>query len=64
MAAPEIIMKRIHPKLALTLLVGIALSLPIIYPSMGGGFLEEMKVLGMTGAVFVVAMFLGLPKGL
>lgn len=45
-------------KLAMTLLVVIAFALPIFYPSLGSGFLEEIEILGIWGALFVFSVFL------
>ena len=51
-------MKLLLLKLALTLLVSIALALPFFYPSVASGFLTEMKMLGVAGSLFVIALFL------
>ena len=51
-------MKLLLVKLALTLLVVIAFSLPFFYPSLGSGFLEELELLGVGGALVLFSGFL------
>lgn len=45
-------------KLALTLLVVVAFALPFFYPSLGSGFLEELEILGVGGALLTLTIFL------
>lgn len=45
-------------KLVLTLLVAAAFSVSFFYPSLNSGFLEELEILGMGGAIGVLSAFL------
>lgn len=51
-------MKLLVLKIVLTLLVVVAFALPFFYPSLGSGFLEELEILGVGGAIFVLGIFL------
>jgi len=51
-------MKLLSLKMCLTCLVVLAFSLPFIYPQYGSGFLEELEMLGVGGAVALFAVFL------
>lgn len=45
-------------KIVLTLLVVAAFSLPMFYPSLGSGFLEEIEVFGVGGTLGILSVFL------
>ncbi len=45
-------------KIFLSTLVAIALALPLFYPSMSSGFIQEMQAVGMYGAIAIVIGFL------
>lgn len=45
-------------KMVLTALVVAAFSLPLLYPSLGSGLLEELETFGYAGAAAVFATFL------
>ncbi len=47
-------------KAVLSIFVGAALALPILMPEYGSGFMREMQILGLTGSLIVIAVFLAL----